>query len=240
MTRVSVQVWSDIICPWCGLGSHRLDTALSQFAHRDDVAVVHRAFRLDPAADTKPVRVADMLARKMGIAPAEVPAITGQVEQLAAADGLVPYIVGDNWVANTTWAHELIALAADQGLGDRAWHQLVRAYFGEVRSVFDIESLSLIGAEIGLDPDAVAPALAEHRYLPQVEADERVAHSLGVRGVPFYRIGALDLSGARPVADLLLALTTAWDTAEPDAISDSADALVCGPDGCAVPSHQHT
>ena len=127
---MQVEVWADVICPWCGLGDHRLEAALERFPHRDEVQVTHHSFQLDPAAPaeaSEPVR--DML-RKKGLDDGQIDAMTRRVEGLADSEGLRPYHVLDNRVGSTALAHELLAYAADHGQQARAWdlpvHRLLR------------------------------------------------------------------------------------------------------------------
>lgn len=182
---MKVEIWSDVICPWCGLGQHRLDAALAGLPWRDEVELVHRSFQLDPAhpAGTRPVRA--MLAAKYGMSDAQVQAATGQIEALAAAEGIAPYRVLDNQVGNTRLAHELLAFAAEHGREDAAWKRLYRAYFGEGRSIFELDALVALGEELGLDGPALRAALESGRHRARVEEDGREARALGCRGVPF-------------------------------------------------------
>src|SRR5690606_30069909 len=149
--------WSDVICPWCGLGQHRLELALAGFAEqvgpraREQVDLVHRSFQLDPRYSGSPEPARRMLARKYGMNAAQLDAAFRRVESLAASDGLSPYIVGDNRVGNTRLAHELLAFASERGLEDAAWKHLYRVYFGEGRSIFELEGLVELGTELGLD-----------------------------------------------------------------------------------------
>lgn len=205
-----VEIWSDVICPWCGLGQHRLDKALAAFEHRAHVEVVHRSFQLDPGAPSVARPVTDMLAEK-GLPLGRIGSVTARVEALAAADGLTPYVVGDNVVGNTRLAHELLALASERGLEDAAWKRLYRAYFGERRSIFDVESLVALGEEIGLGPAEVRAALADGRYRARVETEAKEARSLGSSGVPFVVIDRrYAIAGAHPTDTFLRALDEAW------------------------------
>lgn len=231
---MKVEIWSDLICPWCGLGQHRLDRALAAFEHAEHVEVVHRSFQLDPGAPQEPEPVARMLAKK-GMPPAQVSAMTRRVEALAAADGLSPYIVGDNIVGNTRLAHELLAMASERGLEAAAWERLYRAYFGEQRSIFDVESLVTLAGEIGLDPEEARAALTDGRYRARVEADGAEARALGCNGVPFVVLDRrYAVSGAQAVDVFLNALRQAWGD-RPVPIVQGDGGVACGPDGCALP-----
>jgi predicted DsbA family dithiol-disulfide isomerase len=203
-----VEAWTDIICPWCGLGLHRLTQAIAQLEDAAEVEVVHRSFQLDeraPVGSTESVRA--MLRRKMGASDAQIEKMTGSIEQMAAAEGLRPYRVLDNVVGNTSLAHELAAWATAQGQGDAAWKRLFVAYFGEGRSIFDVDALVSLAATIGLDVEGAREALTTRRYADQVLADGREAQSLGATGVPFLVIDRRrGLVGAQPVDTVLAAL----------------------------------
>lgn len=229
---MKIEIWSDVICPFCGIGQHRLDAALADFEHREDVEVVHRSFQLDPSfppGTTRPT--GEMLRAKYGMSQAQLEANTGRIEAMAAADGLSPYKVGDNLVGNTRLAHELLALAAERGLEDAAWKRLYRAYFGEGRSIFDLESLVPLGVEVGLQEDEIREALTSGRYTDKVEADGREARALGATGVPFVVIDRrLGMSGAQPLEVFRGALAKAWSERPQPVLVEGED--VCGPDGC--------
>jgi len=210
-----VEVWSDIICPWCGLGLHRLRAALARFEHAADVQIVHHSFQLDeraPAGQTETVRA--MLGKK-GLADAQIDAVTARVAQLAEAEGLAPYRVLDNRVGNTSLAHELAAWASEQGRGPETWDLLFETYFGEATSVFEIEPLVALATKLGLDPDAAREALTSRRYAERVKADAREAQQLGANGVPFFVIDRqVAVGGAQPADVLLQALRQAWSAQE--------------------------
>lgn len=199
---MNIEIWSDVICPWCGLGQHRLDAALAAFSGQANVTVVHRSFQLDPSfppGSVVPVR--DMLRTKYRLNDAQVAEATGRIEALAAAEGLTPYNVGNNRVGNTRRAHELLAFAAERGLEAAAWTRIYRAYFGEGRSIFDVDSLVALATEIGLSEPEVRAALGSGRYVAKVEADSQAAKELGCTGVPFIVIDRrFRIAGAQPTA----------------------------------------
>ncbi|WP_158846399.1 DsbA family oxidoreductase [Saccharothrix deserti] len=231
-----VEIWSDIICPWCGLGNHRLGRALERFEHGGDVEVVHRSFPLDPTLPSGPAMTArQMLKNKYGMDDSQVDAATGRVRELAERDGLTPYVVADNTVGNTALAHEFLAYATDQGKHAEAWHLMFRAYFGDVRSIFTVDALLEVAAELGLDQDETREVLRDRRFRQQVEDETRQAQELGARGVPFIVIdGKYAISGAQDTGALLGALRQVWDESHPKFLVEDAEGL-CGPDGCAVP-----
>jgi predicted DsbA family dithiol-disulfide isomerase len=201
---MKIEVWSDVICPWCGLGKHRLEAALDRLPGRDDVEVEYHSFQLDPYAPTEARPVKEHLKAKYRLDDAGFARVTRRVEELAEAEGLTPYHVGDNLTGNTFLAHQLLAMATEKGLQAEAWERLYRAHFGERRSIFDVDTLVELGAEIGLSADEVCEALTTGRYAAQVEADGTEARIMGATGVPFFVIDRkYAVSGAQP-ADVLV------------------------------------
>lgn len=211
---MKIEIWSDVICPWCGLGEHRLDRALADLGGGDDFEVVHRSFQLDPsfpAGTTVPVR--QLLRQKYRMSEVQLQASTARIEALAVADGLAPYRVGQNVMGNTRLAHKMLALASDRGLEDAAWKRLYRAYFGEGRSIFDLDALVVLGVEIGLIDVDIREAVATGRYRARVEADGREARARGATGVPYVVIdGRTVVAGAQPIEVVRATLAEAWRT----------------------------
>jgi len=208
---MQVEIWSDVVCPWCYLGKRRFEQALASFEHGDEVEVVYRSFELDPTAapgvTTPPV---GMLTKKYGLSATEADAAQRQMEDRAAQDGLEFHM--DGLVSgNTRDAHRLLQLAKDRGQQAELAERLHRAYFTEGRSIFDADSLTELAAEAGLDPAEAMAVLAGDAYADAVEADEAMAHSLGANGVPFFVIDRrYGISGAQPAPALAQALEQAW------------------------------
>jgi predicted DsbA family dithiol-disulfide isomerase len=193
-----VDIWSDLVCPWCYLGKRRFEKALSMRSPGASVEIVHRSFQLDPSLPKgQSLRARDMLMRKYRMTEAEVVASQDRLERLAAADGL-EYHLAESRTGNTMDAHRLVHLGHEHGIQDRVIERLYRAHFTENRSLFDEESLADLGQDAGV-PD-VRDFLHSRRYESEVVADHRHAHELGVRGVPFFLIdGGYGVSGAQSV-----------------------------------------
>src|SRR3954465_498018 len=190
---MQVEVWSDIVCPWCYIGKRRLETALEKFPHRDQVEVVWRSFQLDPSVpegETHPTLPA--LAAKYGRSVDEMRPMMAQVEQVAAGEGL-EYHLADGVSGNTLLAHELLHLAAEHGLRNQLKERLLHAHFVEGRSVFDVDALVPFAVEVGLDEAEVREALTDRRYLAAVRQAGATAQALGATGPP----GALFFRPAR-------------------------------------------
>jgi predicted DsbA family dithiol-disulfide isomerase len=215
MHVMEVEIWSDIVCPWCYLGKRHFEQALEEFGHRDDVDVVYRSFELDPSApagDTTPT--VDHLASKYGMTPQQAEDAQRQMEQRAAEEGLTFRLEGLQR-GNTRDAHRLVHLARERGRQAELVERLHRAYFTEQDSVFDHAALARLAAEVGLDPAEVAKVLDSDEYSAEVTADETVANELGATGVPFFVIDRrYGISGAQPATTITKALAQAWAESE--------------------------
>ena len=182
-----IDIWSDIVCPWCYLGKRRFERALEAFEDRAEVQVVHRSFQLDPTrpkGQTQNRR--EMLMSKYHLAAAQVEAMDARMEQTAAADGLEYHLRPGGVTGNTYDAHRLLHLAAAHGQQDVTLDRFYRAYFTEGRSVFDDASLTALAGESGLDAGDVERVLTSDAYAAEVAADIRAAQELGANGVPFF------------------------------------------------------
>ncbi|KZB86308.1 disulfide bond formation protein DsbA [Amycolatopsis regifaucium] len=205
-----IDVWSDVVCPWCYLGKRRMETALGEFAHADDVEVRWHSFQLDsshPKGHREPVR--DMLAKKTGAPPEQVEAMTRQVTELAAAEGLT-YDLGNAVSVNTLDAHRLNHLADQHGLGDRMHERLLKAHLCDGEIVDDLDTLVRLGTEVGVPEDEAREVLQGTKLAGEVDADFAEARRLGVNGVPFFVLnGAYGVSGAQSPVTFLSALEKA-------------------------------
>src|SRR5882757_4742983 len=214
---MKIEVWADIVCPWCGLGNHRLDNALAQFAHRDRLQIHHRSFQLNPAApvgESMPSR--QMLHEVAGMSERQIRTSMSRIEELAAQEGLAPFHVSDNRVGNTTLAHELLAYATDRGWHVEAWHAMFDSYFARTADIFTVDGLVGLAHGWGLDPEEARDALESRRYRGRVDADAREAVRLGASGVPFIVVdGRHQLSGAQPSSELLAVLDRARNEPHP-------------------------
>jgi predicted DsbA family dithiol-disulfide isomerase len=228
---LQIDVWSDIVCPWCAIGKRRLEVALSSFPHRDDVEVVWRAFELDPSAPA--VREGDnatRIAEKYGRTKAQAEAMIQSVTDTAAKDGL-HFELARSRSGNTFDGHRVLHLAAARGLQDAVKERFFLGYMSEGQAIGEREVLVRLASEAGLDADEVRAVLASDRYASEVRAEEDAARRLGIQGVPFFVFaGKYAVSGAQPADVLLRVLEQAW-TSLPEPVL--ADGATCGPDGCA-------
>ncbi|HEY7592266.1 MAG TPA: DsbA family oxidoreductase [Actinophytocola sp.] len=214
MNEIAVDIWSDVVCPWCYLGKRRFEVALAKFDHRDAVRVRWRSFELDPGTPARSdVLVPDMLRAKMGLSEAQVEESLEHVTSLAAADGLA-YRLAEARPVNTFDVHRLMHLADSIDAGDAMREGLMRAYTSEAADLSDPEVLLDLAADAGLAPDAVAGLLARDDFAAEVREDEALARQLGIRAVPaFVFVGRYLVSGAQSVEIFGAALTRAWTEA---------------------------
>lgn len=211
---MQVEIWSDIVCPWCYLGKRRFEQALAGFGHRYQVDVVYRSFELDPAAPADAtVPTVQVLASKYGMSSEQAEDAQRQMEQRAAGDGLT-FRMENLRSGNTRDAHRLVQLAKVNGRQADLVEALHRAYFTEQESVFDQASLARIAVGAGLDPAEVDKVLTTDQFADDVTEDEMTASSLGATGVPFFVIDRrYAISGAQPADTIARALEHAWDNA---------------------------
>jgi predicted DsbA family dithiol-disulfide isomerase len=205
-----VDIWADIVCPWCYIGSARFSRALAGFERRDEVEVVYRSFELDPSIpEGKATPILDVLASKYGMSRAEARQAEARVAALAEAEGLD--FTADRSMGNSFDAHRLVHFGREHGVQARVASELYHAYFGEGRSVFGQEALVGLAAGAGLDPDGARQALENGSYGGDVRADEEEARRLGINGVPFCVLGGkYGVSGAQPSQTFAQALRQVW------------------------------
>lgn len=218
---LTVEIWSDVQCPWCYIGKRRFEAALADSG--EQVAITYRSFELAPDTpvdyDGTP---ADYLSDRKGISREQASEMMAHVTGLAAQEGLA-YDFDHVHQTNTVLAHELLHLARERGVQAELKERLLAAYFEQGRHVGRVEELVELGADVGLDADEIRASLADHRYVPAVKADVAQANAYGIRGVPFYVIdGALGVSGAQSPETFVAALAQA--RAARDAASASAGA----------------
>lgn len=232
-----VEIWSDVVCPWCYVGKRNFEAALSRFEHRDEVEVIWRAFELDPSAPAE--REGDYaahLARKYGMSVDQA----GKMIETMTGTGARAGVTLDFERArpgNTFDAHRLIHLAGERGVQDAVKERFLRATFTDGEPIGDREALLRLAVEAGLPEDEAATVLESGTYAAEVRAEEAEALELGISAVPFFVIDrTFGIPGAQPPNVILGALERAWSkTARPVELSDDAtDAPGCEGDACTV------
>lgn len=208
---MKVEIWSDVMCPFCYIGKRRFESALEQFAHKDEVEIVWKSFQLNPYMKTEPGKnINEYLAEIKGWSVEQAREMNEHVTNMASEVGLT-YDFDKAVVANSFDAHRLVQLAKTQGKGDEVEEQLFAAYFTDGKNIADSAVLSGIGIAAGLDKASVEQVLNGNDYADKVQADVNEAQQLGIRGVPFFAFNnRYAVSGAQPVATFLSALEQAW------------------------------
>jgi predicted DsbA family dithiol-disulfide isomerase len=212
---MEIEIWSDINCPWCYIGKRRLEAAMSNFEHADEVTVTWRSFELDPGAPAEiPGNGAAMIAEKYGVPLEQARAMEQNVSEIAAADGL-EYELEHARIGSSFDAHRLVYLAKQHGLQDAMEERLFRARFTEGRLISDLETLVELASEVGLDGVEVRATLAGTDLADDVRDDELMAQQLGISGVPMFVVDrAFGMSGAQPAEQLLALLEHAWEAGD--------------------------
>jgi predicted DsbA family dithiol-disulfide isomerase len=231
---MQVEIWSDVVCPWCYVGKRRFERGLAEFAHRDQVEVTWRSFQLDgsaPHSDEVPGTAAEQLAAKTGRTVAEAQQLHDQMAAMAAGDGLEFHF--ERMRAGNTWdAHRLLHLAKEHGIQDPLKEALDHATFTEGLSVSDHDELTAVAVAVGLAEDDVREVLGSDRFAADVRADLRQAQLFGITGVPHFVLDRrYAVPGAQSPETVLRALEQAWADRPLQVIGDG-DA--CEGDACVV------
>jgi predicted DsbA family dithiol-disulfide isomerase len=208
---MKVEIWSDVMCPFCYIGKRRFEQALAQFPHKDEVEVYWKSFQLNPAMKTDPTKnINQYLADIKGISLQQAQQMNARVTDMAKEVGL-QYDFSKAVVANSFDAHRLIQLAKTKGKGDDMEEQLFKAYFTEGKNTADHTTLLQLATDIGLDATEVKKVLDSNDYAEAVEQDIYEARQIAVRGVPYFVLNdRYAISGAQATETFLGALNTAW------------------------------
>jgi predicted DsbA family dithiol-disulfide isomerase len=203
MTELRIDVWSDISCPWCYIGRHRLEAALAQFPEREAVTVTWRSFELDPAAPRErdpAVSHVHRLATKYGTSERQAQAMIDRVMSIGRQEGIA-FDFDRIRPGNSFDAHRLLQAARrrDRALASALAERLFRGYFAEGLAIGDPPALLAPAMDVGLGADEVAAVLSTDAHADDVRADEEEAAELGIDGVPFFVVGGrFGVAGAQP------------------------------------------
>lgn len=211
-----IDVWSDVVCPWCFIGKRRLESAIERLKAQSpevEISVRHRAFQLQP--DISGVeKTSDHLSKKYGVGPDQVAAMQQNVCSIADGEGLC-YDLADTLSGNTIDAHRLLLWSASVGKQDELLEAMFSAYFEKKQPLFSHEDLFAITNSVGLDPLYVRAILESDEFADDVKADQDFAYRLGATGVPFFVIDMkYGVSGAAPAENFDAVLKQALETQE--------------------------
>jgi predicted DsbA family dithiol-disulfide isomerase len=217
---MKVEIWSDVMCPFCYIGKRKFEQALAQFPSKDQIELEWKSFQLSPEIKTDQSKsIHQFLAEHKGMSLEQARQMNDQVSQMAASAGLV-YNFDISVVANSFNAHRFSHFAKSKGKQNEAEELLFRSYFTEGKNIDDYPTLVKLGSEIGLDTEQLSEALATGRFAEGVRADIMEARELGVRGVPFFVFDRkYAVSGAQEINTFLQALENAFREWKKDQLS---------------------
>ena len=224
---MKVDIWSDVVCPWCYIGKRRFEAGLARFPHRAAIELTWRSFELDPSAPPSPKqpgRYVDHLARKYAITLDQAQLMIDRVTSVAAEEGL-DYRFDIARRGNTFDAHRLLHLGLHRGVQDQLKERLDRATFTEGLPVSDLQALTEVATQVGLDESEVNEVLTSGMYADAVRADEAQAQANGISAVPFFVIdGKYGIAGAQSPDVIAAALERAWRERHPlSVVGNAAD-----------------
>jgi len=232
--KMKIEVWSDVVCPFCYIGKKKFETALANFEERNNVEFVWKSFQLNPNVKTNlDISLYEHLAESKGISVDQAKEMGGHAAQMASSVGLTMNF-DKSVVANSFNSHRLIHFAKEKGLQHEMKERLFKAYFSEGNKIDDIEILISLGKEIGLNSEELKAVLESNKYADAVQADVQESQQLGVTGVPFFVFDRkYALSGAQDPAAFLETLETSfseWRTVNPTVQLQVLEGPVCTPD----------
>ena len=232
---MKIEIWSDIMCPFCYIGKGNFEIALEKFKVKNHVQVEWKSFQLDPtlpdiAADSQ----ADYLAKRKGMSIEQVEGLLQHVTQSAKAVGL-DYQLDKAIMVNSFKAHRLIQKAKEKNIGDKAEEVFFQAFFIDSKNIADLEVLSQLGKKIGLSPTEIDEALSDDRFAYLVNQDIQEAQNLGINGVPFFVFDRkYGISGAQPPQAFVQTLEKAfaeWREKNPETKLEISTGEQCSIDG---------
>lgn len=210
--KMKIEIWSDVMCPFCYIGKRNFETAMTQFADKEHIEVIWKSYQLDPSIpDVAHETYEDYLVKRKGMSRDQVSTMLQNVTNTAKQAGL-DYHFDKSQMVNSHKAHQLIQFAKTKKLGNEAEERLFQAFFTEGKSIADMETLTQLGKEIGLDVQELQAAFTDKKYAQSVQDDIREASEIGVGGVPFFVIDRkYAVSGAQAPQAFLETLEKAFD-----------------------------
>lgn len=233
--KMKIEIWSDVLCPFCYIGKRNFEVALEQFSNIKHIEVIWKSYQLDPSIpQIVKEDYQEYLIKRKGMSAEQVSGMLGNITQSAKEIGL-DYNFDKARIANSLNAHKLIQFAKTKGLGDQAEERLFLAFFTEGKNIADLNTLTQFGKEIGLDETEVKTAFTDEKYNTLVKQDIAEAQQIGVQGVPFFVLDRkYAVSGAQPSQAFSESLEKAfdeWRKLNPEIKLDITQGQNCTPDG---------
>lgn len=233
--KMKIEIWSDVVCPWCYIGKRRLEEALEQFANKEYLEIEWKSYQLDPEMETDTsLNIHQYLADKKGMTLDQAKAMGNHVAEVAKSVGLT-YHFEKTIPVNTINAHRLIHFAHSENKQGEMKERLLKAYFMEGQNLDDFAVLTQLASEVGLDETETKDMLETGLYMNEVNRDIMEGRQLGLRGVPFFVFDRkYGISGAQETSVFTNTLNTAfteWLESNPQKTLEVIDGKVCTPDG---------
>jgi protein disulfide-isomerase len=232
---MKIEIWSDVMCPFCYIGKRNFETALAQFPDKENIEVEWKSFQLDPSApEVATENQEDYLIKRKGMSREQVQGMLANVTAMAKQTGL-EYHLDKSVMVNSQKAHQLIQFAKTKNLGNEIEERLFKAFFTEGKNVADIETLTQLGKEIGLDERELQTAFTDDQYKFQMTQDIQEARNIGVSGVPFFVFDRkYGVSGAQPAEAFLETIVksfTEWRKNNPGIQLEMTEGQSCDVNG---------
>lgn len=232
---MKIEIWSDVMCPFCYIGKRNFETALADFPDKDKIEVEWKSFQLDPTVpEVATESQEDYLVKRKGMSREQVKGMLANVTEMARQAGL-EYHLDKSVMVNSQKAHQLIQFAKTKGLGDEMEEVLFRSFFTDGKNVADLESLKELGKEAGLDEKELESAFTDDQFKYKMNQDIQEARSIGVTGVPFFVFDRkYGVSGAQPPQAFLDTLSksfTEWRKENPEIKLEMSQGQSCSTDG---------
>lgn len=228
---MKVEIWSDVVCPFCYIGKRKFEKALEGFEAKDKVEIEWRSFQLHPDLEYVPGQsVHEYLGKRKGTTAAEGKRMNDAMTTMAKEVGL-EYDFDKAIINNTFNAHRLLHFAKEKGLQSEMKERLFKAYYTEGKNTGDMETLALLGEEVGLQAEAIRTVLQSDQYAQDVLLDQYKAQQLGINGVPFFVFNnKYGVSGAQPSEIFAQVLEKVWEEEKPVLITEQGEGF-CTVDG---------
>ncbi len=234
--KLKIQIWSDIMCPFCYIGKRRLENAIDQFGHQDAIEIEWKSFQLDPNfIASEGDNLAEHLAEKYRKDQEWALESLKNTAQTAANSGL-EFHFEKVIMANSFNAHRLLHLAKEQQLGSELKELLFKAYFTDGKDVNDTETLKELAIKAGLEAQTIDSVLTSDAFDKEVQQDILRAQQIGVQGVPFFVFDdKYAVSGAQYEQTFLNVLEKVWEEGQFQSkitILNSSESNSCNLEGC--------
>ena len=233
--KMKIEIWSDVVCPWCYIGKRRLESALEEFEYREEITIEWKSYQLDPEMQTDTsLSIYDYLSKRKGIPYDQAIAMGKNVTEVAKEEGL-DYNLDQTIPVNTLQAHEVLHFAKAYELQTEMKERLLKAYFIEAQNLDDRSVLLDLAEEVGLDQSKLSIDLQRDTYAPQVQEDIQLGREFGLSGVPFFVFNRkFGISGAQTKEAFLKTLNesyTDWKKEQAPTKLKMTEGKICKPDG---------